>query len=59
MNLLVQTLDEEESEEYFTPPQSLNCNDNGRLESNKEDQYSHMKILQNGIICHRRFRKTI
>jgi hypothetical protein len=48
MNLLVQTLDEEELKEYFIPPQSLNCNDDGRLESNKENQYSHRKILQNG-----------
>jgi hypothetical protein len=48
MNLLVQALNEEESKEYFIQPQSLNYNDNGRLESNREDQYSHTKILRNG-----------
>jgi hypothetical protein len=48
MNLSVQTLNGEESKEYFTLPQSLNCNDDGRLESNKENQYPHRKILQNG-----------
>jgi hypothetical protein len=37
MNLLVQTPHEEEIEEYFNPPYSLNCNENGRLESNMED----------------------
>jgi len=34
MTLLDQTPHEEESEEYFTPPQSLDCNEDGRLESN-------------------------
>jgi hypothetical protein len=29
-------------------PQNLGCNEDGRLESNEEDQYSHMKILWNG-----------
>jgi hypothetical protein len=48
MNLLVQAPHEEESEEYFTLPQSLDCNENDRLESNKEDHYSHRKMLQNG-----------
>ncbi len=48
MNLLIQAPHEEESKEYFILPQSLNCNDNGRLESNIKDQYSHRKILQNG-----------
>jgi hypothetical protein len=48
MNLLVEAPNEEESKECFTLPQSPNCNDDGRLENNKEDQYSHRKILQNG-----------
>jgi hypothetical protein len=48
MNFLVQALNEEESKEYFISPQSPNCNDDGRLESNREDQYSHRKILRNG-----------
>jgi hypothetical protein len=48
MNLLVQAPNEEESKEYFIQPQSPNYNNNGRLESNREDQYSHTKILQNG-----------
>jgi hypothetical protein len=34
MTLLDQTPHEEESEEYFTPPQSPDCNEDGRLESN-------------------------
>ncbi len=38
----------DELEEYFTPPQSLDCNENGGLKSNMEDQYSHKKMLQNG-----------
>jgi hypothetical protein len=37
MNLLVQAPDKDESEEYFTLLQSLDYNNNGRLESNKED----------------------
>ncbi len=37
MNLLVQVPHEEELEEYFTMLQSLNCNEDGRLESNRED----------------------
>jgi hypothetical protein len=45
MNLLIQTTHEEESEEYFTLPQSSDCNEDGRLESNKEDHYSHRKML--------------
>jgi hypothetical protein len=48
MTLLVQAQDEDELEEYFIFLQSLDCNEDGRLESNKEDQYSHMKILRNG-----------
>jgi hypothetical protein len=28
--------------------QSLDCNDDGRLKSNREDQFSHRKILRNG-----------
>ncbi len=48
MTLLDQTPHEEESEEYFTPPQSPDCNEDGRLESNQEDQYSHKKMLQIG-----------
>jgi hypothetical protein len=28
--------------------QSLDCNDDGRLKSNREDQFSHRKILWNG-----------
>jgi hypothetical protein len=34
MTLLDQTPHEEESKEYFTPPQSPDCNEDGRLESN-------------------------
>jgi hypothetical protein len=45
MALLVQTLNKEELKEYFILPQNLGCNEDGRLESNEEDQYSHMKIL--------------
>jgi len=45
MTLLVQALDEEESKEYFTLLQSPDCNEENRLEGNREDQYSHMKIL--------------
>jgi hypothetical protein len=37
MNLLIQALNEEESKKYFIQPQSLNYNDNGRLENNRED----------------------
>jgi hypothetical protein len=48
MNLSIEALTEEELEEYFTSPQSPNCNDDGRLESNRENQYSHRKILRNG-----------
>jgi hypothetical protein len=29
-------------------PQRLDYNEDGRLESNKEDQYSHRKMLWNG-----------
>jgi hypothetical protein len=47
MNLLVEVPNEEELKEYFTLLLSPNCNDNGRLESNREDQYSHRKILRN------------
>jgi hypothetical protein len=35
INLLIQTPHKEESEEYFTLPQSPNCNEDGRLESNR------------------------
>jgi hypothetical protein len=48
MNLLVQAPHEEESKEYFTLPQSSNCNEDGRLENNREDHYSHRKMLRNG-----------
>jgi hypothetical protein len=48
MNLLVQAPHEEESEEYSILIQSPNCNEDGRLENNREDQYSHKKILGNG-----------
>jgi hypothetical protein len=48
ITLLVQTQDKEESEEYFTSPQNSDYNEDGRLESNMEDQNSHLKILQNG-----------
>jgi hypothetical protein len=48
MNLLVQAPHEEESEKYFTLLQSPDCNKDGRLESNREDQYAHKKLLQNG-----------
>jgi hypothetical protein len=37
MNLSIKTFDKEESEEYFTPPQSPNCNEDHGLKSNKED----------------------
>jgi hypothetical protein len=36
MTLLVQPPNEEELKEYFIPPQSSNCNEDGRIESNKE-----------------------
>jgi hypothetical protein len=29
-------------------PKSLDCNEDGRLKSNMDDQYSHKKMLQNG-----------
>jgi hypothetical protein len=45
MTLLVQALDKEESKEYLIPLQSSDCNEDNRLECNREDQYSHMKIL--------------
>jgi hypothetical protein len=45
MMLLVQALDKEELEEYLISPQSLDYNEDGKLESNKEDQSSHVKIL--------------
>jgi hypothetical protein len=48
MNLLVQALHKEESKEYFTLPKSPDYNEDGRLESNKEDHYSHRKMLRNG-----------
>ncbi len=48
MNLLVQAPHEEELEEYFILPQSPDGNEDGRLESNREDQYSCRKMLQNG-----------
>jgi hypothetical protein len=50
MNLLVQALNEEESKEYFILPQSPYSNDDGRLESNREEQYSHRSILRNKIL---------
>jgi len=45
---LVQAPHEEELEEYFILPQSPDGNEDGRLESNREDQYSCRKMLQNG-----------
>jgi len=45
MTLLFQAPHEEEIEEYFIMPQRLDYNEDGRLESNKEDQYSHRKML--------------
>jgi len=45
MKLVVEALEEEESKEYFTPPQSLDCNEDPGLRSNRGDQYSHRKIL--------------
>jgi hypothetical protein len=48
MNLVVEALEEEESKEYFTPLQSPDCNEDCGLRNNKEDQYSHRKILRNG-----------
>ncbi len=48
MNLLVQAPHKEESKEYLTLPQSLDCTKDGKLESNSEDHYSHRKILWNG-----------
>jgi hypothetical protein len=48
MTLLVQAPHEEESKEYFTLFQNSNCNEDGRLKSTREDQYSHKKMLQNG-----------
>jgi hypothetical protein len=46
MTMLVQTPNEEESNEYFTPLQSLKCNEGGRLKNNREDENSHLKILR-------------
>jgi hypothetical protein len=37
MTLLVQAPDEEEYEKYFILPQSPNCNEDGKLKSNRED----------------------
>jgi hypothetical protein len=48
MTLLVQALDKEEFKKYFILLQNLDYNEDSRLESSKDDQYSHMKILQNG-----------
>jgi len=45
MNLSIEALDKEKSREYFTLLQSLDCNDDHGLGSNREDQYSHKKIL--------------
>jgi hypothetical protein len=45
INLLVQAPHKEESKEYFTLPQSPDYNEDGRLESNREDHYSHKKML--------------
>jgi hypothetical protein len=45
---LVQTPHKEKSKEYFTPLQTLDYDENGRLKSNREDQYSHKRMLQNG-----------
>ncbi len=36
MTLLVQAPHEEKLKEYFTPRQGLNCNENGRIKSNKK-----------------------
>jgi hypothetical protein len=52
MTLLVQAPNEEESKEYFTPPQSSDYNENNRLESNREDQYSQMKLNSTHIHIH-------
>jgi hypothetical protein len=35
MTLLVQALDEKESNKYFTLPQNVKCKEDGRLKSNK------------------------
>ncbi len=45
MILLVQILDEEESKEYFILPQSPDCNEDGRLKSNREDHNHNNDIL--------------
>jgi hypothetical protein len=45
MNLSLEALNKEESREYFTLPQSPNFNDDHALKNNREDQYSHKKIL--------------
>jgi hypothetical protein len=37
MNLSIEAPNEEELEEYFTPSQSLDCNDNHGLGNNRED----------------------
>ncbi len=42
MTLLVQTPHKEELKEYFTPPKSLDYNEDGRLENNKE-VYIHIR----------------
>jgi hypothetical protein len=48
MTLLVQTPHAKESMEYFISLQSLDYNEDGKLESSREDQYSHWKMLRNG-----------
>ncbi len=45
---MVQAPHKKELEEYFTSPQSVDCNENGRLESNRENHYPHKKMLWNG-----------
>jgi hypothetical protein len=46
--MLVQTPYEEDSNKYFIPPKNLEYNEGGRLQINREDQNSHLKILYFG-----------
>jgi hypothetical protein len=48
MTLLIEAPHVEELEKYFISLQSLDYNEDGRLKSSKEDQYSHWKMCEMG-----------
>ncbi len=48
MNLQIEAPNKEESEQYFTLCQSLDCNEDHGLRNNMKDQYSQSKISGNG-----------